>query len=40
LDEAQVVEFERRYSLRLHDDYRRFLIVVGNAGASPYYGIH
>jgi hypothetical protein len=40
LDEAMVVEFERRYSLRLPDDYRRFVIEVGNGGAGPYYGIH
>jgi hypothetical protein len=40
LDEARVVEFERRYSLRLPADYRRFLMEVGNGGAGPYYGIH
>jgi hypothetical protein len=40
LDEAEVVEFERRYSLRLPDDYRRFLLELGNGGAGPYYGIH
>src|SRR5437868_2739639 len=40
LDEEKVGEFERRYSLRLPDDYRRFLMQVGNGGAGPYYGIH
>lgn len=40
LDEAKVVEFERRYSLRLPDEYRQFLTQVGNGGAGPYYGIH
>lgn len=37
--EAQVLDFERRYSLRLPEDYRRFLTEVGNGGAGPYYGI-
>src|SRR5262249_43517544 len=40
LDEAKIVEFEGRYSLRLPDDYRRFLMQVGNGGAGPYCGIH
>jgi hypothetical protein len=40
LDGAKVEEFERRYSLRLPDDYRRFLIQLGNGGAGPYYGIY
>jgi hypothetical protein len=38
-DEADLVEFERRQGLRLPEDYRRFLIEVGNGGAGPYYGI-
>jgi hypothetical protein len=40
LDEATVADFEHRYSLRLPNDYRRFLIELGNGGAGPYYGIH
>jgi hypothetical protein len=40
LNKAKVAEFEGRYSLRLPDDYRRFLVEVGNGGAGPYYGIH
>jgi hypothetical protein len=39
VDEVKVVEFECRYSVRLPDDYRRFLIELGNGGAGPYYGI-
>ena len=38
--EGKIVEFEVRYSIRLPDDYRRFLMEVGNGGAGPYYGIH
>jgi hypothetical protein len=38
--EATIVEFEVRYSVRLPDDYRKFLTQVGNGGAGPYYGIH
>ncbi|MCI0741536.1 MAG: SMI1/KNR4 family protein [Gemmataceae bacterium] len=34
------MEFEDRYSLRLPDDYRTFLMQVGNGGAGPYYGIY
>jgi hypothetical protein len=40
LNEAKVVEFENRYSLRLPDDYRIFLMQVGNGGAGPCYGIY
>jgi len=40
LDETKIAEFERRYSVRLPDDFRNFLTHVGNGGAGPYYGIH
>ena len=36
-NEPDVGAFERRYSLRLPDDYRRFLTEVGNGGARPYF---
>jgi len=40
LDEAKIAEFEGRHSLRLPEDYRKFLMQVGNGGAGPYYGIY
>src|SRR5918911_3219076 len=40
LDESKIVEFERHYSLSLPEDYRNFLMHVGNGGAGPYCGIH
>jgi len=39
LDLEKIVEFEERYSLRLPNDYREFVMHVGNGGAGPYYGI-
>ena len=39
LDEGKAVEFERRYSVRLPEDFRRFFIELGNGGAGPFYGI-
>src|SRR5262245_5439146 len=39
LTEPQVAEFEAAHRIRLPDEYRRFLIEVGNGGAGPYYGL-
>jgi hypothetical protein len=40
LEGATVREFENKYSIRLPDDYRRFLILVGNGGQiGPTYGL-
>jgi len=39
LPETDIQTFETRYGIRLPDDYRHFLSVIGNGGAGPYYGI-
>lgn len=39
LDEGEVAEFERTYSVSLPEQYRSFLLTVGNGGCGPSYGI-
>lgn len=39
LTEAELAEFEEESGLRLPDDYRQFIMRVGNGGAGPYYGL-
>jgi hypothetical protein len=39
LSEAQVREFEERFQVRLPDDYRDYLLAVGNGGAGPDFGV-
>lgn len=39
LSEHQVQEAEARYGITLPEDYRRFLLFLGNGGAGPEYGI-
>jgi hypothetical protein len=36
----QLKAFEERYGIVLPDDYRTFLLEVGNGGAGPYYGLY
>jgi SMI1 / KNR4 family (SUKH-1) len=38
LSESAIIKFEKKYDIYLPQDYRRFLIEVGNGGAGPYYG--
>jgi len=35
----QVIEFENKYNFSFPDEYRRFILEVGDGGAGPYYGI-
>lgn len=39
LSERKLDEFETTNEIRLPDDYRQFLLKIGNGGAGPYYGL-
>jgi hypothetical protein len=39
LAEVDVCELEHRHNIKLPDEYRHFLIAVGNGGAGPDYGV-
>ena len=40
VSEAKVRAFELQYGIALPEEYRNFLMLVGNGGAGPYYGIY
>ncbi|MFM2060427.1 MAG: hypothetical protein RLZZ507_97 [Cyanobacteriota bacterium] len=39
LTKAEIIAFEERYQIKLPEDYRDFLMYVGNGGAGPHYGL-
>lgn len=38
--EKAIQEFEEQQGIRLPEEYRDFLMLVGNGGAGPYYGLY
>ena len=40
LDQHEVLRFEEEHQIRLPEDYRNFLVLAGNGGAGPYYGLY
>jgi hypothetical protein len=38
IDTRDVTAFEAEFAAKLPDDYRDFLLRIGNGGAGPYYG--
>ncbi len=40
LKENEVSDFETRWSISLPDEFRSFLLLVGNGGAGPGYGLY
>lgn len=39
LAETEIAEFEQQHRVALPQDYRRFLLEIGNGGAGPNYGL-
>ncbi len=39
ISEDDIVDFEKKFSIKLPDNYRNFLIYGGNGGAGPSFGI-
>ena len=38
--EGKIQKFEERFGFRLPEEYREFLLRMGDGGAGPYYGIY
>ena len=40
LTEDEIFAFEQAYKINLPNEYRQFLMQVGNGGAGPFYGLY
>jgi SMI1 / KNR4 family (SUKH-1) len=40
LSEEEISNFEQSYDITIPDEYRRFLLIVGNGGPGPFYGVY
>ncbi len=39
LSSEQIIEFEKEHKVHLPEEYRNFLLTIGNGGAGPNYGL-
>ena len=40
VSEEKIQEFEEQNGVQLPEEYRNFLMLIGNGGAGPYYGLY
>jgi hypothetical protein len=40
IEESRLVALEKKYGVALPEDYRKFILTVGNGGAGPSYGLY
>jgi hypothetical protein len=39
IKEKEIIKFEKKHNVHLPEDYKIFLVEIGNGGAGPFYGI-
>ena len=40
IEESRLVKLERKYGISLPEEYRHFVLEIGNGGAGPSYGLY